>query len=55
MRSLTGQRTDERAAKTAGALKAARAVSDEAYRMLVLHVHAHALLEGEADYAVVID
>ncbi len=55
VRSLTGQRTDERSAKTAGALKAARAVSDEAYRMLVLHVNAHALLEGEADYAAFID
>ncbi|MDE7226871.1 MAG: hypothetical protein K2N31_00930 [Treponemataceae bacterium] len=55
VRALTGQRTDERSAKTAGALKAARAVSDEAYRMLVLHVNAHALLEGEADYAAFID
>ncbi len=55
VRSLTGQRTDERSAKTAGALKAARAVSDEAYRMLVLHVNAHALLEGEEAYAVFID
>ena len=55
VRSLTGQRTDERSAKTAGALKAARAVSDEAYRMLVLHVNAHALLEGAAEYAAFID
>ena len=55
VRSLMGQRTDERAAKTAGALKAARVASDEAYRMLVLHVNAHALLEGEADYAAFID
>ena len=55
VRSLTGQRTDERSAKTAGALKAARAVSDEAYRMLVLHVNAHALLEGETEYAAFID
>ena len=55
VRSLTSQRTDERSAKTAGALKAARAVSDEAYKMLVLHVNAHALLEGEADYAAFID
>ena len=55
VRSLTGQRTDERSAKTAGALKAARAVSDEAYRMLVLHVNAHALLEGEKAYAAFID
>ena len=55
VRSLTGQRTDERSAKTAGALKAARTASDEAYKVLVLHVNAHALLEGEADYAAFID
>ena len=48
-------KADERSAKTAGALKAARAASDEAYRMLVLHVNAHALLDGEADYAAFID
>ena len=55
VRSLTGQRTDERSAKTAGALKAARTASDEAYKMLTMHVNAHALLEGEADYAAFID
>ena len=55
VRSFMGQRTDERSAKTAGALKAARTASDEAYKMLVLHVNAHALLEGEADYAAFID
>ena len=55
VRSLTGQRTDERSAKTAGALKAARAVTDEAFKMLVMHVNAHALLEGEAEYAAFID
>ena len=55
VRSLMGQRTDERSAKTAGALKAARTASDEAYKMLVMHVNAHALLEGEADYAAFID
>ena len=55
VRSLTGQRTDERSAKTAGALKAARAVSDEAYKMLVLHVNAHALIEGKEAYAAFID
>ena len=55
VRTLTGQRTDERSAKTTGALKAARTASDEAYRMLVLHVNAHALLEGETDYAAFID
>ncbi|MDE6350572.1 MAG: hypothetical protein K2K67_06195 [Treponemataceae bacterium] len=55
VRSLTGQRTDERSAKTAGALKAARAVTDEAYKMLTMHVNAHALLEGEESYAAFID
>ena len=55
VRALTGQRTDERSAKTAGALKAARVASDEAYRLLVLHVNAHALIEGDADYTAFID
>ena len=55
VRELTSQRTDERSAKTAGALKAARTASDEAYKMLTMHVNAHALLEGEADYAAFID
>lgn len=50
VRELTAQRTDERAAKTTGALKNARCASDEAYRELVNHVNAHALLEGEAEY-----
>ncbi len=55
VRSLTGQRTDERSAKTAGALKSARAVSDEAVKMLFMHVNAHALIEGEDAYAAFID
>ena len=55
VRELTSQRTDERSAKTAGALKAARCASDEAFKMLTMHVNAHALLEGEADYAAFID
>ena len=55
VRELTGQRTDERSAKTAGALKAARTASDEAYKMLAMHVNAHALIEGEAEYAAFID
>ena len=55
VRELTGQRTDERSAKTAGALKAARTASDEAYKMLVLHMSAHALIEGEEAYAAFID
>ena len=55
VRALTGQRTDERSAKTAGALKAARTASDEAYKLLTMHVNAHALLEGEEAYAAFID
>ena len=55
VRELTAQRTDERAAKTAGALKTAREASDEAYKTLVQHVNAHALIEGDADYAAFID
>ena len=55
VRELTGQRTDERSAKAAGALKAARVASDEAYRLLTMHVNAHALIEGDADYAAFID
>lgn len=55
VREHTSQRTDERLAKTAGALKASRAASDEAYRMLAMHVNAHALIEGEEAYAAFID
>ena len=55
VRELTGQRTDERSARTVGALKTAREASDEAYRTLTAHVNARALLEGEADYAAFID
>ena len=55
VRDYTVQRTDERAAKTAGALKTARAASDETYKTLVQHVNARALLEGDADYAAFID
>ncbi|MBD5433966.1 MAG: hypothetical protein HDR35_06715 [Treponema sp.] len=55
VRELMGQRTDERSAKTAGALKAARCASDEAFKMLTMHMNAHALLEGDSDYAAFID
>ena len=55
VRELTAQRTDERSAKTAGALKTARAASDEAYKTLVAHVNAHALLEGDAEYSAFMD
>ena len=55
LRELTAQRTDERSAKTAGALKTAREASDEAYKTLVQHVNARALLEGEEAYSAFID
>ncbi|MCH5288560.1 MAG: hypothetical protein J1E32_01435, partial [Treponema sp.] len=55
VRELTSQRTDERSAKTAGALKTARAASEEAYKTLVQHVNAHALIEGDAAYSAFID
>lgn len=54
VRTLTARRTDERSAKTAGALKAARMASDEAYKELACHVNAHAVIEGEADYTAFI-
>ena len=55
LRELTAQRTDERSAKTAGALKTAREASDEAYKTLVQHVNARALIEGEEAYSAFID
>ena len=55
VRDLTAQRTDERSAKTAGALKTARGVSEEAYKTLVQHVNAHALIEGDEAYSAFID
>ena len=55
VRDLTAQRTDERSAKTAGALKTARAASDEAYKMLVQHVNARALIESDDAYGAFID
>ncbi|MDE7140778.1 MAG: hypothetical protein K2O09_08545 [Treponemataceae bacterium] len=55
VRELTSQRTDERSAKTAGALKAARTASDEAYRMLQVNVHADALREGGTAAAGVLE
>lgn len=51
VRELTSQRTDERSAKTAGALKTARIASDEAYKNLSDIVNARALIEGEEAYA----
>lgn len=51
VRQFTSERTDERTAKVAGAMKAARAECDEAFRTLVRFVNAYALIEGDADYA----
>lgn len=55
VRTLTASRTDEKTGIVAGALKASRKASDEAYRMLVKMVNALAMVEGEADYAAFID
>lgn len=51
VRTLTEQRTDERMARTVGAVKTARAASDTAYRDLVTVVNGLALFEGETAYA----
>ena len=55
VRTLTLQRTEDRMSLPIGAMKAARAASDEAYRQLVKMVNALALVFGEADYADFID
>ncbi|MDO4763080.1 MAG: DUF6261 family protein [Flavobacteriaceae bacterium] len=49
------QRTEEQSTKEAGAMKSARNTTDEAYRLLVKHINAHALLEGETNYMAFID
>lgn len=55
VRMLTLQRTNEKMGVTVGALKAARAASDDAYRALVKMVNALALVYGEKDYTAFID
>ena len=55
VRTLTLQRIEDRMSLPIGAMKAARAASDEAYRQLVKMVNALALVFGEADYADFID
>lgn len=55
VRMLTLQRTEDRMSLPVGAMKAARAASDEAYRQLVKMVNALALVFGEADFADFID
>ena len=53
--SYTLKRTEERMGVETGALKTARAASDNAYRALVKMVNALALVFGDADYADFID
>ena len=48
-------RTEEQAARTTGAAKAARTQMDAAYRNLVERVNALAVVNGDADYATFID
>ena len=51
LRGYTGARTNERMKTIVGALKAARAATDDAYRALVKIVNALALVEGDTVYA----
>jgi hypothetical protein len=53
--ALTSERDTENSVKIVGATKAARLVTDEAYRTLIDKVNALALLEGDEDYAGLID
>jgi len=55
LRALTLRRTEERMGVKKGALKAARAASDTAYRALVRMVNALAVVFGDADYAPFMD
>lgn len=55
VRTALSQRTEEQSTKEVGAMKSARNTTDEAYRLLVKHINAHALLEGEEHYANFID
>jgi len=50
LHELTTERTDERALQVAGALKSARAETDEAYRNLVKRVNALWIVEYDAAY-----
>lgn len=55
VKTLTVQRTNERATQQVGALKTARTATDEAYRKLVQVVNALVVLNGEDDFAKFID
>ena len=51
LNKLTDERTDVRTTTVVGALKAARAATDNAYRAMVEMVNALALVEGDTAYA----
>ncbi len=53
--TLMDNRTTESSTKTVGAMKAARAATDAAYRTLVEKVNALAIVEGDTEYASFID
>ena len=53
--SLIAERDSEYATRVVGGTKAARKVSDAAYRALVEKINAAAILEGEENYAAYID
>lgn len=55
VKSLMRSRTDDGRGVETGALRAARFVTDEAYRKLVTTVNAHAIVEGDEAYAHFID
>ena len=55
VRVLTSERDTENSVKIVGATKAARLATNEAYRTLIDKVNAIALLEGDEDYADLID
>lgn len=50
VRTLTGERTDERSTIVVGALRQARTSVDEAYRKLIQMVNALALVENDSAY-----
>ena len=53
--ALMLQRDTESSTKIVGALKAARVVTDEAYRLFVRMVNSLAMVEGDTEYASFID
>lgn len=55
VRQLATSRTNEKMGSVVGALRIARKATDEAYLRLVKTVNAHAIVEGESDYAPFID